>query len=91
MNIQDNVKDYYGKVLKGSGDLKTDACCTIAAPPAGVRDALANVHAEVKARYYGCGLIAPLALRGARILDLGSGSGQDAYVLAQLAGGGGHD
>lgn len=89
MNIQDNVKEYYGKVLQGSGDLKTDACCTVDAAPSHLKAALANIHPEVKARYYGCGLIAPLALHGARILDLGSGSGQDAYALAQLAGAGG--
>ena len=85
MNIE-NSQRYYGEVLGGSGDLKTDACCTLAAPPPSVRAALANVHDEVKARYYGCGLIVPEAIEGAHILDLGSGSGQDAYVLAQLVG-----
>jgi len=86
MNIQDNVKDYYGKVLKGSDDLQTDACCTIADMPAHLKALLANIHPDVTARYYGCGLIAPDALKGARILDLGSGAGQDAFALAQLAG-----
>ncbi|GJL92253.1 methyltransferase domain-containing protein [Hyphococcus sp.] len=86
MNIQQNVKDYYGKVLNSSADLKTDACCTIADAPGYLTSLLANIHLDVRARYYGCGLIAPLALEGARILDLGSGSGQDAYALAQLAG-----
>ncbi len=86
MNIQQNVKDHYGKVLKSSSDLQTDACCTLESTPAYLRALLANIHPEVRARYYGCGLIAPLALDGARILDLGSGSGQDAYALAQLAG-----
>ncbi len=38
------------------------------------------------ARYYGCGLVAPAALEGRRLLDLGSGSGRDAYMLAQLVG-----
>lgn len=85
MNIE-NSQRYYGEVLGGSGDLKTDACCTLAAPSPSVRAALANVHDEVKARYYGCGLIVPEAIEGAHILDLGSGSGQDAYVLAQLVG-----
>jgi ubiquinone/menaquinone biosynthesis C-methylase UbiE len=47
---------------------------------------LGNVHDEVLAKYYGCGLVAPSLLEGARILDLGSGSGRDAYVLAQLVG-----
>ncbi len=86
MKIQDNVKDYYGKVLTSSADLQTDACCTIADTPSYLKTLLANIHPEVRAKYYGCGLIAPLALEGARILDLGSGSGQDAYALAQLAG-----
>lgn len=85
MNIE-NSRDYYGQVLQGSDDLKTDACCTMEAPAPEIREALANVHPDVKARYYGCGLIAPEASAGMRILDLGSGSGQDAYLLAQLAG-----
>jgi len=81
-----NARNYYGKVLQGSGDLRTDACCTTDAPPLAVRRALANVHEDVRARYYGCGLVAPPAIEGARLLDLGSGSGQDCYVLAQLVG-----
>lgn len=85
MNVE-NSRDYYGKVLQGSGDLKTDACCTVAAPPSRVIEALRNVHPQVKARYYGCGLVLPQAIEGAAILDLGSGSGQDAYILAQLVG-----
>lgn len=86
MNIQDNVKEYYGKTLASSADLQTDACCTLEATPAHLRRLIANVHPDVRARYYGCGLVAPLALEGRRVLDLGSGAGQDAYALAQLAG-----
>ena len=86
MNIQDNVKEYYGSTLQSSGDLKTDACCTIENTPGWLKPVLSNIHPEVSARYYGCGLLAPLALSGARILDLGSGSGRDAYALAQLTG-----
>ena len=85
MNIE-NSQRYYGEVLVNSGDLLTDACCTLAAPPPAIRAALANVHDEVKARYYGCGLVVPEAIEGAHVLDLGSGSGQDSYVLAQLVG-----
>ncbi len=80
------VQDYYGKVLSTSADLKTSACCTPGSVPQGLRDALANVHDEVKSKYYGCGFVAPEHLQGARVLDLGSGSGQDAYVLAQMVG-----
>lgn len=85
MNIA-NSQRYYGEVLTGSGDLKTNACTTADMPSKRVRTALANVHPDVKARYYGCGLVAPEAIEGTRILDLGSGSGQDAYLLAQLVG-----
>ncbi|MCH2486237.1 MAG: methyltransferase domain-containing protein [Erythrobacter sp.] len=85
MNLE-NSQDYYGKVLAGSSDLKTDACCTMEAPPPEILSALRNVHEEVKARYYGCGLVAPQAIAGCHVLDLGSGSGQDAYILAQLVG-----
>lgn len=85
MTLQ-NAQDYYGKVLQGSADLLTDACCTAEAPPPQVLAALANVHPEVKARYYGCGLVVPQMIDGCRVLDLGSGSGQDAYLLAQMVG-----
>ncbi|MBW3558579.1 MAG: methyltransferase domain-containing protein [Proteobacteria bacterium] len=80
------IQDYYGRVLQGSQDLKTSACCTPDDMPAHVKALLSNVHEEVLARYYGCGLIAPEKLDGARVLDLGCGSGRDVYALAQLVG-----
>jgi arsenite methyltransferase len=86
----DIVKDYYGKVLSSSNDLKTEACCTPDAMPSFVKKALSNIHDEVMERYYGCGIVAPEKLEGARILDLGSGSGRDVYALAQLVGPKGH-
>ena len=85
MNLE-NSRDYYGRVLQGSSDLRTDACCTAMAPPPAIRDALGEVHEEVRGRYYGCGLVAPEAIAGARVLDLGCGAGQDSYVLSQLVG-----
>ncbi len=82
----ENAREYYGRVLGGTQDLRTDACATADAPSPAVRAALARVHEDVRARYYGCGLVVPPVLAGARILDLGCGAGQDCYVLAQLAG-----
>lgn len=83
---QASVQEYYGQTLSGSEDLKTDACCTIESIPSHLKPLMAKVHVEVSSRYYGCGLVAPEQLEGMRILDLGSGSGQDCYVLSQLVG-----
>ncbi len=82
----DEVKEYYGKILQSSGDLKTDACCTDTDLPDHIKQAMSRIHPEVAARYYGCGLVRPQQLEGMRILDLGSGSGRDCYILAQLVG-----
>ncbi|MGY0218826.1 methyltransferase domain-containing protein [Endozoicomonadaceae bacterium StTr2] len=84
--MKEQVQDYYGKVLQGSDDLQTNACCTDDAMPRFMKKALANIHDEVLTRYYGCGLVCPEQLTGCRILDLGSGSGRDCYALAQLVG-----
>ena len=80
------VKDYYGKLLKSSKDLKTSACCDGAELPPHLQPLLANVHPGVVAKYYGCGIVVPAELKGRRVLDLGSGSGRDTYILAQLVG-----
>lgn len=84
--MHEQVQDYYGKTLQGSEDLKTDACCTLEAPPQAIKEILAKIHPEVSSHYYGCGLVSPELLKGLRILDLGSGSGRDAYTLAALVG-----
>lgn len=84
--MYDTVKEYYGKVLGGTADLKTKVCCTPGEMPAHVRAALAQVDDEVLGRYYGCGLVVPALLEGASVLDLGCGAGRDCYLLAQLVG-----
>jgi SAM-dependent methyltransferase len=84
--MKEAVKEYYGKILQHSGDLQTNACCTDGEIPQYLKQAMYNIHDEVTARYYGCGLVSPQQLRGMSILDLGSGSGRDCYLLAQLVG-----
>lgn len=84
--VHDEVQAYYGKELQQSSDLKTNACCTLTAPPKHILNALRNVHDEVQMKYYGCGLTIPDHVKGLRVLDLGSGSGRDCYIAAQLVG-----
>ena len=84
--MKEAVQVYYGQVLQHSGDLQSNACCVGGEMPGHLRALAANIHDEVAARYYGCGLVAPQLVSGARILDLGSGSGRDCYMLAQLVG-----
>ncbi len=85
-NIHKEVQDYYGKELQRSEDLKTNACCTIQTYPKHILEGLKNIHDEVSAKYYGCGLTIPTDLKGLKVLDLGSGSGRDCYLLSQLVG-----
>jgi len=86
----EEVMEYYGETLQSSADLQTNACCTAGAMPDRLKSVLGKIHDEVLIKYYGCGLIAPDALEGACILDLGSGSGRDVYALSGLVGKKGH-
>jgi SAM-dependent methyltransferase len=80
------VRDYYGRVLKSTADLQTSACCTSERLPPHLADIEAQIHAEVKDKFYGCGAPLPPALEGATVLDLGCGSGRDTFILSKLVG-----
>ncbi len=83
---QRDVSEYYGSVLRSSADLRTDACCAPEAMPRWLKDMIAEVHPEVRDRFYGCGSPVPLAVEGKTVLDLGCGTGRDCYVVSRLAG-----
>ncbi len=82
----DAVQQYYGETLTGTGDLKTGACCSPDALPAHLQSWLRELPREVTDRFYGCGSPIPGALEGATVLDLGCGTGRDAFLVSRLVG-----
>ncbi len=89
--IHDEVREYYGRTLASNDDLHTNAPhCEAVPPPRYVTEVMPLIADEVIARFYGCGSPIPPALEGCTVLDLGSGSGRDVYVLSKLVGETGH-
>jgi ubiquinone/menaquinone biosynthesis C-methylase UbiE len=88
--IRENVQEYYGKVLQSSKDLQTTACCSMDGVPPRHRTMLNEIAPEVLDRFYGCGSPLPEALDGCTVLDLGCGTGRDAFLASQLVGEAGH-
>ncbi|XP_056329244.1 arsenite methyltransferase [Danio aesculapii] len=86
--VHENVKNYYGSRLETSDDLQTNAACVLPSKPLAKSacEALKQVHPDVCKRYFGCGLVIPEKLEGCKVLDLGSGSGRDCFVLSKLVG-----
>jgi ubiquinone/menaquinone biosynthesis C-methylase UbiE len=82
----DIIKEYYGRILQTNQDLQTSACCAAESLPPYLRPIEAEIHSEVREKFYGCGSPIPLALEGATVLDLGCGSGRDTFILSKLVG-----
>ncbi len=88
-NVRNDIQEYYGKVLKSTLDLKTNACCTSESIPERHRAILSEIPSEILEKFYGCGSPIPPDLEGKIVLDLGCGSGRDAYLISKLVGPGG--
>ena len=84
--VKETVQQYYGEVLQGTTDLKTNACCTIDALSDHIRDLLPLIHEEITSKYYGCGSPIPCAIGGLHVLDVGCGTGRDCYLMSKLVG-----
>lgn len=84
--LRSHLKEYYGKHLKSQKDLKQKACCTDEVQDR-YSEILKMIPLEVKEKYYGCGAPIPHDdLHGLTVLDLGSGSGVDAFIISYLVG-----
>lgn len=81
-----SVKEYYGKVLKNKKDLKTGACCAVEAFHEPMKSIVKNIEPEILDKFYGCGSPVPPLLEGCNVLDLGSGTGRDVYIVSALVG-----
>jgi SAM-dependent methyltransferase len=86
---RDEVREYYGKVLGNTRDLKTSACCSAESFPAEQRPILDEIHPEILDKFYGCGSPIPPLLDSRVVLDLGCGTGRDVYIASRLVGPGG--
>jgi arsenite methyltransferase len=80
------VQDYYSRILKSNKDLKTNACCPVDAMPRSLRDIAAQINGEIIEKFYGCGSPIPPAIEGCTVLDLGCGTGRDAFICSKLVG-----
>ena len=80
------VKDYYGKILKGAQDLKSNACKCTESLPVSHQKILSQIDDEILDKFYGCGSPMPPALEGCTVLDLGCGTGRDVYLASKLVG-----
>lgn len=81
-----SIRDYYGRVLQRSSHLKTDACCTPNGVPPYLKSIVEQLDDAIVERYYGCGSPIPTAIEGCTVLDLGCGTGRDAFICSKLAG-----
>lgn len=87
--VYQSVQSYYGTLLQGKQDLKSNACCSSESLPTERQQILSRIDDEILAKFYGCGAPIPSALDGCSLLDLGCGSGRDAYLASALVGPGG--
>jgi hypothetical protein len=55
------LQEYYGRILSGAKDLKTNTCCCgEEAMPRSIRGILKEIDSEIIERFYGCGSPIPL-------------------------------
>ncbi len=84
--LREHLRFYYGKHLERTGDLSQKACCTLDTSER-YEEVFEHIPQAVAERHYGCGCPIPEDdLTGLTVLDLGSGAGVDAFVMAHQVG-----
>ena len=48
--VHEDVQYYYGQLVKQTGDLKTDVCCSKAEIPPFIQEILKKIHPEIVAK-----------------------------------------
>lgn len=86
--LHEAVQEYYGETLHSTTDLKYSACCIPRSDRH--RMLLRYVSPKVLSTFYGCGTPIPDPLEGLTVVDLGSGSGRDCFIISALVGQQGH-
>jgi len=86
MSTHESVRDYYSRVPRHTSDLKSDACCSTADMPGHVKEIINGLPTEIVERFHGSGSPIPPAIEGCTVLDLGCGTGRDAYNCAKMVG-----
>ena len=81
----DEVREYYCNELQASNEFRTSTCYA-SKLPAHIHEILLELDAEILAKFYGCAAPIPPAVEGLTVLDLGCGSGRDAFICSKLVG-----
>jgi ubiquinone/menaquinone biosynthesis C-methylase UbiE len=87
LDIHEKLKEYYGNILSGTKDLKTNACCCSDDNlPYEIRNILREIDEEILDKFYGCGSPIPPLLKDCTVLDIGCGTGRDVYIASKHVG-----
>lgn len=81
-----SVQAYYSQHVQQPRQLPSSATVVPSSMHPRVEQILSGVPAHISSNFHGCDVAVPFGIRGLYVLDLGCGSGRDAYVASALVG-----